>query len=152
MGDQLVIAGTRPDGGGDETVVIQSIEGNRIVVEAPLSEDHITPRDHLQVHVANISRNVEFTSENTAIDRRGHVMFMHTREVDVANAAFNDLGRTGMLRPLNSPYFDDEGFFVEETGGNTEGAIPFIFIATVLSGGSPAVVRGSVVAGNQAGV
>ena len=149
VGDQLVIAGTRPDGGGDETVVIQSIEGNRIVVEAPLSEDHITPRDHLQVHVANISRNVEFTSENTAIDRRGHVMFMHTREVDVANAAFNDLGRTDKLRPLNSPYFDDEGFFVEETGGNTGGRYSVHFHRNgVERSGSPAVVRGSVVAGN----
>ena len=149
VGDQLVIAGTRPDGGGDETVVIQSIEGSRILLEAPLTEDHLTPRDHLKVHVANLSRNVEFTSENTAIDRRGHVMFMHTRDVDVANAAFNDLGRTDKLRPLDSPYFDDEGFFVEETGSNTGGRYSVHFHRNgVERSGSPAVIRGSVVAGN----
>ena len=149
VGDQLVIAGTRPDGGGDETVVIQSIEGSRILLDTPLAEDHLTPREHLKVHVANLSRNVEFTSENTAIDRRGHVMFMHTKDVDVANAAFNDLGRTDKLRALDSPYFDDEGFFVEETGSNTGGRYSVHFHRNgVERSGSPAVIRGSVVAGN----
>ena len=149
VGDQLVIAGTSPDGEGDETVRIQSIEGSRILLDAPLNENHVTPRDHLKVHVANLTRNVEFSSENKAIDRRGHVMFMHTRDVDVANAAFNDLGRTDKLRPLDSPYFDDEGFFVEETGTNTGGRYSVHFHRNgVERSGSPAVVRGSVVAGN----
>ena len=149
VGDQLVIAGTSPDGQGDETVRIQSIEGSRILLDAPLNENHVTPRDHLKVHVANLTRNVEFSSENKAIDRRGHVMFMHTRDVDVANAAFNDLGRTDKLRSLDSPYFDDEGFFVEETGTNTGGRYSVHFHRNgVERSGSPAVVRGSVVAGN----
>ena len=149
VGDQLVIAGTSPDGQGDETVRIQSIEGSRILLDAPLNENHVTPRDHLKVHVANLTRNVEFSSENRAIDRRGHVMFMHTRDVDVANAAFNDLGRTDKLRSLDSPYFDDEGFFVEETGTNTGGRYSVHFHRNgVERSGSPAVVRGSVVAGN----
>ena len=149
VGDQLVIAGTSPDGQGDETVRIQSIEGSRILLDAPLNENHVTPRDHLKVHVANLTRNVEFSSENKAIDRRGHVMFMHTRDVDVANAAFNDLGRTDKLRRLDSPYFDDEGFFVEETGTNTGGRYSVHFHRNgVERSGSPAVVRGSVVAGN----
>ena len=56
---------------------------------------------------------MEFKSENTAIDRRGQVMFMHRRDVDVENVSFNDLGRTDKLRPLDSPYFDDEGFVSE---------------------------------------
>ncbi len=60
-------------------------------------------------------------------------MFMHTRDVDVANAAFNDLGRTDKLRSLDSPYFDDEGFFVEETGTNTGGRYSVHFIAMVSS-------------------
>ena len=149
VGDQLVIAGTSPDGQGDETVRIQSIEGSRILLDAPLNENHVTPRDHLKVHVANLTRNVEFSSENKAIDRRGHVMFMHTRDVDVANAAFNDLGRTDKLRRLDSPYFDDEGFFVEETGTNTGGRYSVHFHRNgVERSGSLAVVRGSVVAGN----
>ena len=149
VGDQLVIAGTSPDGQGDETVRIQSIEGSRILLDAPFNENHVTPRDHLKVHVANLTRNVEFSSENRAIDRRGHVMFMHTRDVDVANAAFNDLGRTDKLRRLDSPYFDDEGFFVEETGTNTGDRYSVHFHRNGVERiGSPAVVRVSVVAGN----
>ncbi|MEB3246227.1 MAG: G8 domain-containing protein [Synechococcus sp.] len=149
VGDALVIAGTRPDGSGDETARIASIEADRILLEEPLRHDHSTPRDHLKVHVANLTRNVVFSSENTALDRRGHVMFMHTRDVDVANAAFKDLGRTDKLRPLDDPYFDDEGFFVEETGTNTGGRYSVHFHRNGVDRvGTPAVVRGSVVDGN----
>ena len=149
VGDALVIAGTRPDGSGDETARIASIEADRILLEEPLRHDHNTPRDHLKVHVANLTRNVVFSSENTALDRRGHVMFMHTRDVNVANAAFKDLGRTDKLRPLDDPYFDDEGFFVEETGTNTGGRYSVHFHRNgVERSGAPAVVRGSVVDGN----
>ena len=148
-GDRLVIAGTRSDGTGDETVRIQAIDGRRILLDQPLSEDHSTPRDHLDVHVANLTRNVVFVSESDEIDRRGHVMFMHTRDVDVANAAFNDLGRTDKSRPLDNPYFDDEGFFVEETGGNAGGRYSVHFHRNGTNrDGTPSVVRGSVVAGN----
>jgi len=149
VGDALVIAGTRPDGSGDETARIASIEADRILLEEPLRHDHSTPRDHLKVHVANLTRNVVFSSENTALDRRGHVMFMHTRDVDVANTAFKDLGRTDKLRPLDDPYFDDEGFFVEETGTNTGGRYSVHFHRNGVDRvGTPAVVRGSVVDGN----
>ena len=149
VGDAVVIAGTRPDGSGDETARIAAIEADRILLEEPLRHDHITPRDHLKVHVANLTRNVVFSSENKALDRRGHVMFMHTRDVDVANTAFKDLGRTDKLRPLDDPYFDDEGFFVEETGTNTGGRYSVHFHRNgVDRTGAPAVVRGSVVDGN----
>ncbi|MBL6803437.1 MAG: G8 domain-containing protein, partial [Synechococcus sp. BS307-5m-G38] len=149
VGDAVVIAGTRPDGSGDETARIAAIEADRILLEQPLRHDHITPRDHLKVHVANLTRNVVFSSENKALDRRGHVMFMHTRDVDVANTAFKDLGRTDKLRPLDDPYFDDEGFFVEETGTNTGGRYSVHFHRNgVDRTGAPAVVRGSVVDGN----
>ena len=148
-GDLLVIAGTRPDGTGDETVRIQAIDGRRLLLDQPLIEDHITPKEHLAVHVANLTRNVVFVSESRELDRRGHVMFMHTRDVDVANAAFNDLGRTDKLRPLDDPYFDDEGFFVEETGSNAGGRYSVHFHRNGTNrDGAPSVVRGSVVAGN----
>ena len=148
-GDRLVVAGTRPDAQGDEVVTIQAMAGNRVLLNRPLNEDHVTPRDHLKVHVANLSRNVEFSSESKALDRRGHVMFMHTRDVDVANAAFNDLGRTDKLKPLDNPYFDEEGFYVEGTGRNAGGRYSVHFHRNgVTQDGSPALVKGSVVAGN----
>ena len=148
-GDRLVVAGTRPDAQGDEVVIVEAIEGNRVVIATPLSDDHITPRDHLKVHVANLSRNVILSSESKELDRRGHVMFMHSRDVEVAYAAFNDLGRTDKLRPLDNPYFDDEGFYVEGTGGNAGGRYSLHFHRNgVKRNAPPAVVRGSVVSGN----
>ena len=149
VGDRLVIAGTSPDGSGDESVQIEAIDGQRIALDRPLQHDHLTPRDHLKVHVANLTRNVIFGSENKALDRRGHVMFMHTRDVDVANVAFNDLGRTDKSRSLDNPYFDEEGFFVEGTGTNAGGRYSVHFHRNgVDREGSPSLIQGSVVSGN----
>lgn len=149
MGDHLVIAGTSPDGRGDETARIRAIKGSIIQLERPLTKNHIGPRSHLKAHVANLSRNVVFGSENKANDRRGHVMFMHTRAVDVAYAAFNDLGRTDKLKPLNNPYFDRVGQHVAGTGTNPGGRYSVHFHRNgVERVGRPAVVRSSVVAGN----
>ena len=149
VGDRLVIAGTSPDAEGDEMVQIRAIEGATIQLEEPLARDHLAPRDSLRVHVANLSRNVVFGSENKAIDRRGHVMFMHTRDVDIANAAFNDLGRTDKLRPINGPYFDENGDYASGTGSNPGGRYSVHFHRNgVERTGRPAVVSGSVVSGN----
>ena len=149
VGDRLVIAGTRPDGTGDESVLIEAIDGHRIALDRPLLHDHATPRDHLRVHVANLTRNVFFGSENKALDRRGHVMFMHTRDVDVSHVAFNDLGRTDKSRSLDSPYFDEEGFFAEGTGTNTGGRYSVHFHRNgVDRQRAPSIVQGSVVSGN----
>ncbi len=121
----------------------------RIALDRPLQHDHVTPREHLKVHVANLTRNVIFGSENKALDRRGHVMFMHTRDVDVANVAFNDLGRTDKSRSLDNPYFDEEGFFVEDTGANPGGRYSVHFHRNgVDHEGTPSLVQGSVVSGN----
>ena len=148
-GDRLVIAGTNPDADGDEIVIVKSVDGNQIKLDRALSFNHQTPREDLKVHIANLTRNVVFTSENTALDRRGHVMFMHSRDVHVANASFRDLGRTNKLKPLDDPYFDDEGAFVEETGRNPGGRYSVHFHRNgVDRDRPPAVVIGSVVDGN----
>ena len=149
VGDRLVIAGTRADATGEETVTITAIDGRSIAIDQPLAFDHLPARDDLAVHVANLTRNVVFASENTALDRRGHVMFMHNPDVAVANAAFEDLGRTNKLEILDPPYFDEEGEFVEGTGRNATGRYSVHFHRTgVDAGTAPATVTGSVVAGN----
>lgn len=149
VGDRLVIAGTRADATGEETVTITGIAGATVSFDQPLQYNHLPLRADLAVHVANLTRNVVFTSENPALDRRGHVMFMHNPEVQVANAAFNDLGRTNKLEILDPPYFDEEGEFVEGTGRNATGrySVHFHRIGTDASR-APATVTGSVVAGN----
>ena len=149
VGDRLVVAGTRADATGEETVTVTGIAGATVSFDQPLRYDHLPPRADLAVHVANLTRNVVFSSENPSLSRRGHVMFMHNPDVQVAHAAFNDLGRTNKLEILDPPYFDEEGEFVEGTGRNATGRYSVHFHRTGIDGGmAPATVTGSVVAGN----
>ncbi|MEM9231924.1 MAG: G8 domain-containing protein [Pseudomonadota bacterium] len=111
VGDKIVIAGTKYDGykwdnaiGGkrlyepeDEVRFISSIEGNTVFFNDPLEYDHDSPRDDLKTSVANYTRNVSVETEDAEtaeIHERGHVMFMHSDDVDVRYAEFHELGRT----------------------------------------------------------
>src|SRR6056297_2646119 len=122
VGDTIVITGTHKQGwqwdgakmahfeSQDEEVTITAIDGNTITIGEPLKFDHDTPRDDLAAYVANMTRNITFTSEDgeaSALHHRGHVMFMHNDDVDVRYAAFDDLGRTDKSRPAGDlDYFD----------------------------------------------
>ena len=101
-------------------------------------------------HLANLTRNVEFSSESTQLDRRGHVMLMHTRDaLDIANAAFRDLGRTDKLKVVDPPYFEEDGTFVEGTGTNQSGRYSVHFHRNGVDRlTAPARVSGSVVEGS----
>lgn len=111
VGDQLVIAGTRFDGykwdndlretrlyeNQDEVRTIVGFQDGKVILDRPLDFDHDTPRDDLKTSVANMTRNVVIQSEDGAaseVYERGHVMFMHSDNVDVRYAQFQDLGRT----------------------------------------------------------
>ena len=116
VGDTIVIAGTRFDGhkwdndirdvrfheSEDEVRVISRIDGGTVYFDDPLEHDHGTPRADLKTSVANYTRNVSVESESgeqTETFARGHVMFMHSDEVDVRYAEFNALGRTDKSEP-----------------------------------------------------
>lgn len=110
VGDKLVLTGThltaspavpagvaRDDHTEDEELIITRIEGNTIFFATPLQYDHEAPRADLKAYVANYSRNVVFTTENAddvPVHQRGHVMLMHSDNIDVRYAEFTDLGRT----------------------------------------------------------
>lgn len=111
VGDKIVIAGTTYEGyqnvngvdgkvyfePEDEVRYISSIEGDTVHFEDPLEHDHDTPRADLFTSVANYSRSVTVRSEDgdeSEIFERGHVMMMHSDEVDIRFAAFEELGRT----------------------------------------------------------
>jgi hypothetical protein len=47
-----------------------------------------------------------FVVLGAAIERRGHVMFMHNRDVHIANAGFYKLGRTDKSKPINDSVVD----------------------------------------------
>ncbi len=108
VGDTIVIAGTHYDGWSgngqvfhepeDEVRVITQIDGDgRIHFDEALVHDHDAPREDLKTSVANYTRNVTVESENAEeleVFERGHVMFMHSDNVDVRYAEFHELGRT----------------------------------------------------------
>ncbi|MEM7011662.1 MAG: cadherin-like domain-containing protein, partial [Verrucomicrobiota bacterium] len=119
VGDEIVITGTIVnDPRSDEVRTITAIDGTNVTLNAALSRNHIAPDPTLNVWVANLTRNVIFSSENATTNRRGHIMFMHTLDVDVNYARFRQLGRTDKTREL-----DDFSFtFNDELIGNTNGA------------------------------
>ncbi|WP_425407757.1 Ig-like domain-containing protein [Hyphococcus sp.] len=110
VGDKLVLTGThltdserapagqpRNDTTEDEELVITRIDGNTIYFDKPLVYDHEGPRADLKAYVANYSRNVRIETENADSvpnHQRGHVMLMHSDEIDVRYAEFFELGRT----------------------------------------------------------
>lgn len=111
VGDTVIVAATtyfgwrwdnsvravRYYGTQDEVRIIQAINGNTLTLDRALEYSHQSPRADLKTSVANYTRNVIFRTENAssvAVHQRGHVMFMHTNDVDVRYAQFQQLGRT----------------------------------------------------------
>ena len=120
VGDQLVITST--DGPtNDEIRTISGISGTTVTLDRALDVDHVAPLSDLDVYVANTTRNVQFSSENDAVLRRGHVMFMHTLNVDANYVSFTDLGRTDKANELNDLLFE----FPEAPGNETSAGIVF---------------------------
>lgn len=110
VGDKLVLtgthlvstAGTAKDAPittptQDEELIITAINGNVITVDRPLAYNHEGARSDLKAYVANYSRNVVFENEGgaaTNVHERGHVMLMHSDNITVKYAEFDELGRT----------------------------------------------------------
>lgn len=103
----------------DEELRIVQIDGNRIVLDRALQYDHDTPRSDLKASVANYTRNIVVETENyekIPNNQRGHVMFMHSNDVDVRYAEFFELGRTDKSIGL-----DD--FLLEDNSNRTSGRV-----------------------------
>src|SRR6056297_952915 len=160
VGDTIVLTGTHKQGwrwdgekmahfeSQDEEVTITAINGDTITIGEPLRFDHDTPRDDLNAYVANMSRNITFTSEDgeaSAVHHRGHVMFMHNDDVDVRYAAFDDLGRTDKSRPAT----DVENLDTIEADSNIKSRYSFHFHKTGVEAESdPAYAIGNAVSGS----
>jgi hypothetical protein len=145
-GDSIVIAATTADPTQNETRTISAIIGNTVVLDRPLSYNHVSPAADLQVHVANLTRNAVIESESTEIDRRGHVMLMHSRDVDIAYAGFYKLGRTDKSRPIDDPVVTSSWTLQAGTGTNPRGRYAVHFHRNgVTNDGEPATIMGSAV-------
>ncbi|MCF3974606.1 Ig-like domain-containing protein [Paracoccus salsus] len=165
VGDKLVLTGTYQQGfywnnaegrmafaeTQDEEVTIAAISGNTVTLDRPLTFDHDTPREDLKAYVANMTRNVTFSSEggdDLPAHQRGQVMFMHNDDVDVRYAGFNDLGRTDKSE-YSGPASDFGGVGNLSPDANIEGRYPFHFHEAGLDDmENPAIAIGNVVDGS----
>ncbi|MEM9607680.1 MAG: G8 domain-containing protein [Actinomycetota bacterium] len=150
VGDQIVVAGTDPDDPmTDERRTIVAIDGDVVRLDASLALNHDAPRPDLEVHVANLTRNVVFSSEGADVARRGHVMIMHTNAASIDFAWFRGLGRSDKARGYDDIEFIDLSPFIpaEVLGGdNVRGRYSLHFHRGGTDPGSePAPVNGSVV-------
>lgn len=145
-GQRVVVASSTPGAARNEERTILATFGDVLVLDRPLAHDHVAPADGPPITVANLTRNVVISSESGDINRRGHVMFMHNRDVSVRNAEFFRLGRTDKTVPLNDPQVDSDWNLVEGTGANPRARYPVHFHRNgVLNNGSPSLVSGTVV-------
>jgi hypothetical protein len=148
VGDKIVIAGTATGGGQDEVRVIRAISGRQLVID-PLAYGHTPLEAGLEIHVANLTRNVVIESESSVNSQRGHTMFMHNRDVHISFAAFNGLGRTDKNFAINDPRVDADWNLVGGTGDNPRARYAVHFHRTGLSASAePSTVVGSVVDGS----
>jgi hypothetical protein len=162
VGDRIVIAGTHYDGykwdnairdirlypAEDEVRVINKIDGGTVYFDNPLVHDHDAPREDLKTSVANYTRNITIATENpetAEVFERGHVMFMHSDEVDVRYAAFVELGRTDK----SIPSFDISDISDVRYDSNVQGRYALHLHRTGVSDpNDPAIVIGNAVYGS----
>jgi hypothetical protein len=107
VGDEIAIAGTHAytlDFNTDR-VRIRSINGSVVEVD-PLRYNHDMPGGlGLSLYVANLTRNVQFLSENPDVPalQRPHIALIHNPDVRIDGAGIYDFGRTDKALPINSP-------------------------------------------------
>lgn len=101
--DEIVITGThfrKFTQSQDEKVRITAISGTTIGLDRTLVNDHVRVRTDLDMHIANLTRNIVLRSESLSIPDRGHVMF-RGGTADLRYVAFVNLGRTNKTIPLD---------------------------------------------------
>lgn len=164
VGDRIVICATHQParrwngstmvwvGTEDEERTIAAINGVTVTLSAPLTYAHDVPQTtwNLRPYIANLSRNITFAMDTAGvpIQRRAHVMFMHSDKALVSWAAFAGLGRTDKSVPIDDPVTNLNG--TPGNGSNTRGRYP-VHIHRTGAGdpqSDPAVIRGCVVDGS----
>lgn len=152
-GDRLILTGTVSGQGKngqtqDEELTILEITGAEVTVR-PVEHNHAAPAAGLSAYVANVSRNLSLESQNRnpeELARHGHVMFMHSPRVKLANAGFYDLGRTDKRIVVNDSRVDEHRKLITGSGSNPRGRYSVHFHRAGSDGKLPAIpVKGCAV-------
>lgn len=127
--DKLILAGTFAHKGGtnalntrfhDEQLTLTSVSGKNVYFTnddnggaTSLLYDHIAPEGYnLKFHVANLTRNIVFETENwqtLPLAQRAHIMLMHNINQSVYYTEFIGMGRTDKLKFATDPVVSEEG-------------------------------------------
>lgn len=146
VGDSIVVTSSVAGSQQNESRRIISISGNRVTLDRPLTYNHVPLTASEEIHVANTTRNIQFASEASSADRRGHIMFMHSRDAHVANAGFYQLGRTDKGVPINDPVVNANWQLAAGTGTNPRARYSVHFHRTgSVNDNNPSTISGSVV-------
>lgn len=173
VGDRIVLTGTDTNYGGtnannsryqDEVLTITQINGNRIRFtnnditsgnNTVLRYNHQRPtgfeNKELKIHVANLSRNIIFETENgltVPINQRGHVMFMHNPDAQVHNASFYNLGRTDKSKIVDDPVENVDGSVGYGTNPRGRYALHLHHMGAENPNSTPSILEGNVVIGS----
>lgn len=111
VGDEILIAGTDTTTWlnqvyQSERVTISAVRGRTIEFDSPLRHRHFPWEPGLDIHVANLTRNITFRSRSPqSIPTRGHLMYMHHAN-DIRFASMVGLGRTDKSQPVTDPRLD----------------------------------------------
>ena len=107
VGDEVVLTGSPFDryapvtSSQDEVRTISSFVPNGVGFSLALVYDHQRADSSMDLHVANLTRNLILRSDSTSpIGNRGHVM-LRNGDVIIHNAAFISLGRADKSIPLD---------------------------------------------------
>lgn len=109
-----------------EQVAVAAVGPTGLELDSPLLFDHLGARDadgqlKFAPHVANLSRNIVFRSENPG-GTRGHSMYIGRADIDIRYVSFQDMGRT-TNRPADNTVFDASGH-ATHFGTNAIGRYP----------------------------
>ena len=110
-----------------ESILLGSSSGSTLTLDVPTQFDHLGIADNpfdieRDVHIANLTRNVVFRSENPN-GVRGHFMATVQANVDIHSASFESLGRTSSDTPLENTTFENEKLI--QVGPNQVGRYSF---------------------------
>jgi hypothetical protein len=124
VGDTLLVTGTVPGAHQDEEVVIVGISADKktYTIDRPLQYNHFAPTGY-SAYVANETRTVNFTSQNTTDSQRfGHMMFMMEPTIEIEYAAITHMGRTDKSRHIDDVInFHQNSYTVPGGGTNVRG-------------------------------
>jgi hypothetical protein len=163
--DKLVLASTNFNldfhPAQNEVITLASnVAGSTVSLTSPIHFDHVRPVIPaaatapgvipMQIHVANLTRNIVIASASKTVARRGHVMQM-TNNVHIHAVLFQDLGRTDKTIPIADPTLDASGQIVP--GANPRARYAFHLHeagadAKAITNGPEATIRDSVMSGS----